>query len=262
MKKGRTYSLVSWGAAAAVIVLLLAVWIHLYGMHAAGTVHPIDRRTVVPKTVVDALGIAAATLLVLGIVVRAWRRTAPILVHENIEAWRKRPAKQALVKAAKAVLGGGMRDCEDAQQWVAHLFTLWGFAGLFATTSLDALVNSSAAPLPLLHPVRLLGNFTGILLMAGLTLSIARRALLAQVRATSHFADWTLLVSLWATGATGFLVQWFADAADARATAWTYVTHLVFVMFLLASAPWTKLVHAAWRPTWILYGKLLAERRP
>ena len=79
---------------------------------------------------------------------------------------------------------------------------------------------------------------------------------------SSRLGDWTFLLSWWGTGATGFAVQWFADAGSARATAWLYVGHLVFIALILAAAPWTKFIHAAWRPTWVLYRALTTERPP
>jgi nitrate reductase gamma subunit len=204
-------------------------------------------------------------ILALGVIWRAWRRSAPILVRETLDAsvalGRRKSVWAAGLAAKEIALNGGMRECEDAQQWAAHQLIMWGFIGLFATTSLDALVNPAAEPLPLLHPVRLLGNVTGIAFMMGLTLAIARRALLAHVRASSHLRDWTFLLSLWGTGATGFAVQWLADASRQQATAWLYALHLVFVAGILAAAPWTKFIHAAWRPTWVLYRALTTARR-
>jgi nitrate reductase gamma subunit len=266
MRQGRAYQVLSWGAATAVAVVLIAEWIVLYRLHANAVVAQIDRRTIVAKSFVELIGFSALGILALGVLWRAWRRSAPILVRENFEA-AAALGRQASVKAAGAAakeiaLSGGMRECEDVQQWAAHQLIMWGFVGLFATTSLDTLMNPAAAPLPLLHPVRLLGNLTGIAFMMGLTLAIARRALLARVRASSQLRDWTLLLSLWGTGATGFAVQWAADAGLPHATAWLYPTHLVFIVLILASAPWTKFVHAAWRPTWVLYRALIAERGP
>jgi nitrate reductase gamma subunit len=263
MRQGRAYQLLSWGAAAAVAVVLIAEWIALYRLH-INPVVAIDRRTIVAKGFVELLGFSVLGILALGVLWRAWRRSAPILVRETLEAstalGRRASVKAARTAAKEIALSWGMRECEDAQQWAAHQLIMWGFIGLFATTSLDTLMNPAAAPLPLLHPVRLLGNMTGIAFMAGLTLAIARRALLAHVRASSRLSDWTFLLSLWGTGATGFAVQWLADSALPRPTAWLYVTHLTFIALILATAPWTKFIHAAWRPTWVLYRTLITER--
>ena len=265
MRQGRAYQMLSWGAAVAVALLLAVEWIVLYRLHLGGPIAQIDRRTIVPKELVEALGIAVIGILVLGVLWRAWKRSAPILVRETLDAsaalGRRKAVKAAGLAAKEIALSGGMRECEDAQQWAAHQLIMWGFIGLFATTSLNALVNFAAEPLPLLHPVRLLGNVTGIAFMMGLTLALARRALLAKVRASSHLQDWTFLLSLWGTGATGFAVQWTADVAMQRTTAWLYGVHLVFVALILVAAPWTKFIHAAWRPTWVLYRALTTARR-
>jgi hypothetical protein len=266
MRPGRPYQLLSWGAATAVGVGLLVWWAALYRLHATSVLVPIDRRLIVSKDLVELLGFGALGVAIAGVIARAWRRSSPILVRENLDA-SAALGRQASVKAfgaaAKEIaLSGGMSECEDLQQWVSHQLVMWGFAGLFVTTCLDAIVNPAAAPLPLLHPVRLLGNATGIAFMFGLTLALGRRALLSHVRVSSRLGDWTFLLSLWGTGATGFLVQWFADAGAARATAWLYVTHLVFIAFILAAAPWTKFIHAAWRPTWVLYRALTTGRAP
>jgi nitrate reductase gamma subunit len=248
-----------------VAVALVASWIALYRLGLNYRIAPIDRRAIVSKDVVELLGFGALGILVAGVFVRAWRRTAPILVRETLDAsasiGRQEAAKAFGAAAKEIALSGGMSECEDLQQWASHQLVMWGFVGLFVTTVLDALVNPAAAPLPLLHPVRLIGNVTGIAFMSGLTLALARRSLLAPVRSSSTRSDWTFLLSLWGTGATGFAVQWFADAGASRATAFFYVVHLVLIVLILAAAPWTKFIHAAWRPTWVLYRALTTARR-
>ncbi len=200
MKQGRAYQLLSWSVAAAVAIALIAEWAALYRLHADSIVVQIDRRSIIAKSWVELIGFGALGILALGVLWRAWRRSAPILVRENLEAaaalTRHSSIKAAGAAAREIALGGGMRECEDIQQWFAHQLIMWGFLGLFATTSLDTLMNPTAAPLPLLHPVRLLGNLTRLAFMTGLTLAIARRALLARVRAASQLRDWTFLVSL------------------------------------------------------------------
>jgi hypothetical protein len=277
LRPGRLYGVLSWGAAAAVTAVLVASWVDLYALHAAsiepGLIRQIDRKTIVPKFIVEVIGFSAVGIAILGVAIKTWRRSAPILLQETIEVLRT-PAGagpgsgegaprgrvgRAFAAAAREIAGGGMRECEDAQQWVGHFLTMWGFVGLFVTTSLDAVVNRAADPLPLLHPVRLLGNVTGIMFVAGLTLALARRALLSRARSTSKLGDWTFLISLWGAGATGFVVQWYADNAAARGTSWSYLIHLAFIGLILAAAPWTKFIHAVWRPSWVLYRQLTAD---
>lgn len=264
MRPGRAYQLLSWGAATAVTLALIAEWILIYRLHAHALSPQIDRRAVISKHAVDLIGICAIGSFAMGVIWRTLRKTAPILAQE---AWAmsavlgpSASARAAAVAAKEVALNAGMRECYDVQQWIAHQLTMWGFLGLVATTCLDMLMNPAAAPLPLLHPVRILGNLTGIVFMMGLTLALARRALLISVRSTTELGDWTFLQALWGAGATGFAVQYAADAAMHQATAWLYVLHLVFITTLLATAPWTKFIHAAWRPTWVLYRSLIAER--
>lgn len=247
---------------------LVAGWIVLLAAHAGmgGAVVQIDRKVILSKLAVEVIAFGSVGVAVLGIAFKTWRRSAPILVQEcaalvrEARAAKDTPAlKTAFTSAAREVAAGGMDDCEDFQQWAAHLLIMWGFIGLFATTALDALVNRAADPLPLLHPVRLLGNSTGILFMAGLTLAMARRALLDRVRSTA--SDWLFLLSLWGTGATGFLVQWYASLGDLADTRWSYLVHVAFVAGILLFAPWSKFLHAVWRPSWALYRTLTAARR-
>jgi len=135
MKQSRAYQVLSWGAAAAVALVLIAEWIALYRIYANAVVTQIDRRTIVTKGFVELIGFSALGILALGVLWRAWRRSAPILVQENFEA-AAALGRQASVKAAGAAakeiaLSGGMRECEDAQQWAAHQLIMWGFEPLF-----------------------------------------------------------------------------------------------------------------------------------
>lgn len=268
MKAGRAYPAAAWALAALVAAALVAEWIALYLLQAGpgGGPEQIDRKRIVSKLAVEVIAFSAIGIAVIGIAVKTWLRSAPILVQECVQLIREagsRPGgapavRDALAATAREVAGGGMGDCEDVEQWAAHLMIMWGFIGLFATTSLDALVNRAADPLPLLHPVRLLGNATGIVFQAGLTLALARRALLERVRSVP--GDWLFLWSLWGTGATGFAVQWYASTGQLAGTKWTYLAHLGFVAGILLFAPWTKFLHAVWRPSWALYRSLKAIR--
>ena len=264
MTAGRAYNALSWGSAAVVVAFLGFLWAGLVYRHAAiasGEAKQVDRNATVPHDTVVILGFTAVAIGLAGVAARAWRKTAPILVRENMEALKKRKSNKPIFATLKDVALGGMSECEDFQQWAGHIGIFWGFIGLTATTTLDFFVNPKAVPLPIGHPVRILGNATGLLFMAGLTVAMARRALLTHVRAVSTFADWSFLVSLWGTGLTGFLVEGGADWSNGPATARLYLIHLIFVFAILAAAPWTKFVHAAWRPTWILFRELKSEKK-
>jgi quinone-modifying oxidoreductase, subunit QmoC len=64
----------------------------------------------------------------------------------------------------------------------------------------------------------------------------------------SHFTDWTFLLLLLLVGVTGFLLDLFMFADFPLAAYVTYTVHLIAVFNLLVTAPFTKFVHALYRP--------------
>lgn len=275
MMSPRLSSLVPWAITGLAVLALAAPWFQLYTSQLSlGNVHQVDRNTVLNKNIVDIAAFTSLGIIIVGLLVRIRSRTVPFLIQEIVAIIRTPPKGYAAnggtrENHVKGVLGtlftvligrvlllGKMGVCEDFQQWMSHFLIMWGFIGLAVTTTIDAIVNSSAVPLPLLHPIRILGNLTGVIFMAGLTLAIARRALLPQARTTSRLGDWVFLLSLYSTGATGFAVQWFATTANSIGTSLSYLAHLVFIALLLTSAPWSKFIHALWRPSWIVYTTL------
>ena len=272
------YNILTWGPTLAVTLILVVMWLNLYAIHSSGQVVQIDRNTIISKNIVDIAGITALIIVIIGVIVRIRRKEVAIMVQEIMGEIKSSESKMANGgwktsinwNALKTVLKTGFYEvlllgklgrCEDFQQWISHFMIMWGFIGLGVTTTLDAIVNFEAVPLPLLHPVRILGNISGIVFMTGLTLAITRRLFSPKVASTTTLSDWLFLISMYGTGATGFLVQWYADLSNYLGTAVSYIIHLIFVALLLVFAPWTKFIHALWRPSWIIYSKLLAGRQ-
>lgn len=267
-------SAVPWLVTIVAVAILVYVWVQLYFVNvdsiASGATTQINRNTILSKTIVDYSGLVAAVAVAAGVVYR-WRgRSIPLLIQEIRQAIGK-PSSEgeeskskgwgtvASVVAKDVLLLGKMGECEDLQQWLGHFLTMWGFIGLALTTTLDAIFNSAANPLPITDPIRLLGNATGVMLIAGLTLSFSRRLVHSEVRSASRAGDWAFLVSLYGTALTGFMVEAFANTSNFVGTAVTYPIHLVFISLLLVAAPWTKFVHALWRPSWVVYSRLNAH---
>lgn len=273
MTGARLYSVTTWCAMAATVGILVILWLNLYMLHMSGQIHQIDRNTVVDKDVVTAAGFASLALIVVALYVKVRRKSAAILLQEIIAEIRRSAPQSAnggkpqvnwsavkkffKVGLYDILLLGKMGVCEDFQQWLGHFMIMWGFIGLFITTSLDALVNPEAVPLPILHPVRIIGNVSGVIYMAGLTLAILRRLLKSDVRQVTTLSDFSFLIIMYGSGLTGFMVQWYADTGNAFGTAATYIAHLFFVALLIPTAPWTKFIHALWRPSWIIYSRFI-----
>ncbi len=51
----------------------------------------------------------------------------------------------------------------DVRRWFSHFSTFWGFILLSVSTTLNYVVNPTALPLLITHPVRVIGNIGGIL---------------------------------------------------------------------------------------------------
>jgi ferredoxin len=146
------------------------------------------------------------------------------------------------------------------QRWLLHAVTVWGFLGLLAATALDyglALVGIKATgtPVPIWYPVRLLGTIAGLALIYGTTMLIADRLRAANrsVR-SSTTADWLLLVLLWITGVTGFVLELALYLPSAPAWGyWVFLFHVAVAMELVLLAPFMKLAHAVYRPIALFY---------
>ncbi len=260
------------------VAILLYVWVQLYFVNlnsiATGATTQVNRNVVLNKTIIDYSGLAAAAVVAVGVIFRTRNKSIPLLIQEILHAVgnnsdevdaskneSKGWGKVLSVVFKDVLLLGKMGECEDFQQWLSHFLTMWGFIGLAVTTTLDAIFNSAATPLLITSPIRLLGNATGIILIAGLTISITRRLVHTDVRSASRAGDWAFLVSIYGTALTGFMVQAFADTSNLTGTWVAYPVHLAFISLLLVAAPWTKFVHAVWRPSWVVYSRLSAQFR-
>jgi len=137
--------------------------------------------------------------------------------------------------------------CPDGK-WFSHSFVFWGFLMLSASTALDYVTNAAGGPLPLADPVRILGNFGGILLIAGLAVVLYRIIADGDKREVTFAPDYLFIGLLLLAGLTGFLSEY---ASEINAVAWiygVYVVHLLSSAALLLLAPFTRFIHAFGRP--------------
>lgn len=150
-------------------------------------------------------------------------------------------------------------DCSRTR-WFAHLAMFWGFVGLAVTTTLDEILNPTAGPLPLLSPVRIIGNITGAFFIAGVSVSLARRLIVPSVRENSTVGDFAFLLLLFLTGVTGFATEILSNLNLVVVDNFSYWSHIILVAALLASAPFTKFVHAIGRPILLMVKRTEVER--
>lgn len=137
--------------------------------------------------------------------------------------------------------------CPD-RKWLSHSLVFWGFLMLSASTALNYITNAAGGPLPLVHPVRILGNLGGVLLIAGLAIVVYRIIADSDKREVTLVPDYLFIGLLLLAGLTGFLSEY---ASEINAVAWiygVYVVHLLSSAALLLLAPFTRFIHAVGRP--------------
>jgi quinone-modifying oxidoreductase, subunit QmoC len=164
----------------------------------------------------------------------------------------------------------------QAPRRAAHLMAFYGFLALYVVTLwavLDLYVNpyvfglASLYPFGLLHPMKVLANVGGVLLLVGCVKAIADRRRDAPGAAAGTAFDWIFVWLLLAVGVTGFATEVFrftVEPATALASVAyaTYFVHLVLVFQLLVYLPYSKFAHLLYRTVAIVYAEHTARRRP
>lgn len=146
----------------------------------------------------------------------------------------------------------------------SHLAVFFGFAGLFATTTglfIGIYWFDFFPPMSQTHPLKMLGNVSGIAVVAAALVFIYRRLVDKEKAGKTTYTDWLFVVVLLLVAATGFLCQ-ITRIADLPTIAYPmYFVHLVLIFFLLVYSPYTKFAHVYYRPTAMLIARHLQGRR-
>ena len=224
---------------------------------------PLVYADVVPQWMIYAVFLPAGAFAVLASAVGARRAWA---------AWGAGAARsgtllQGLGAVALEILGHGrFRSCTAARpRQLGHLLLLWGFLGALATTTLLGIgidLLGTKTPLPQLHPVKLLGNASAVLLVVGVVwLCLNRLVGTAGAGASRAFDVFflALVVLLVFSGVGAELGRFYLPAPLALAI---YVLHLGMVLSLFLTFPFSKLAHALYRTLAMAHERLTADRRP
>ena len=111
------------------------------------------------------------------------------------------------------------------------------------------------SPYPLYDPLKLLGNVSALALLAGIMLVITNRLKNQEKAGIGSYYDWLFITVVFAIMATGILSEVFRLLDIAPLAYPTYFTHLVFVFFLFAYAPFSKMAHMVYRATAMVFAK-------
>ncbi|MDP2157509.1 MAG: quinone-interacting membrane-bound oxidoreductase complex subunit QmoC [Nitrospirota bacterium] len=151
-----------------------------------------------------------------------------------------------------------------------HMFVFFGFVGLAITTTWAIVyiygheffgiqktfwLNFGESPYPLYDPMKILGNFSAVILLAGILQVITNRRKNTEKAGSGSYYDWLFISVITTIVVTGILSE-VLRLADVRMLAYpTYFIHLVSVFFLFAYAPYSKMAHMAYRTTALVFAK-------
>lgn len=145
-----------------------------------------------------------------------------------------------------------------------HLFIFYGFLGAMMTAGLALgadLFFGLEAPIPFLHPIKILGNLSGISLLIGSSMVIVKRIKTKPSINSNTYSDWLLIFFVFGVAVTGLLTESMRLISTPFIAYNIYYIHLVLIFFLLWYAPYSKLAHMFYR-TLALVFLTMNERKP
>ncbi|MGA8156979.1 MAG: quinone-interacting membrane-bound oxidoreductase complex subunit QmoC [Rhodoplanes sp.] len=146
---------------------------------------------------------------------------------------------------------------------LSHMAVFFGFGGLFITTmglAIGIYVFDFFPPMSQSHPLKILGNVSGVAVIIACLVFLLRRAIDKEKAGKTTYNDWLFVTVLLLVAATGFLAQ-ITRAAELPGVAYpTYFVHLVLVFFLLAYSPYSKFAHVFYRPAAMLIARYREAR--
>ena len=216
-----------------------------------------------PVPVVDAIFIPAAAFAGITLLV-ALTRFLRVVSREHPRTTQGEPLGRAVVGAAADIFSQRkFRECSTNRPRArAHVMAMYGFIGLFITTTLVAVfyylhrfgLDVAVGPYPFFHPIKMLGNASGTLVLLGCLLVVVRRMTKEESGRATHF-DWVFVWVLFLAVLTGFLAQVLRVSESHLPAYSTYYVHLVFVFFLVAYAGYTKMAHVVFRAAAMVFAR-------
>ena len=143
----------------------------------------------------------------------------------------------------------GSCDAAASRRW-GHFALLWGFVGAAVTSGLLLLaiyVLKSEMPLPLLHPFKVLGNLSAVLLVIGGAILLYNRLVGGNRTGSSTAFDNFFLFVVILVIATGVLTEVGRFQFQPALNTWIYILHLTVVLCLFATFPYSKFAHMVYR---------------
>jgi quinone-modifying oxidoreductase subunit QmoC len=232
----------------AVVAVALAGLVALGGSFSPGP-GPLDYAGMLPDKVLVPVFSCLTFLPLTAVVVGASRAWASWYA-EPLRAVRPGQLWRAVRKAAPEIVAQRkLSQCEGRvlRPW-AHRAIIAAFAGLLLLSAvMTVLLAMGRYPLPMGNPLKILANVFAGLLIGGTLCFFWIRIADAKRGERASFFDWAFLWSVLLAGLTGVATE-VVRTAGARGAAYpVYFVHLVVVLGLMLTLPYTKLAHAVYR---------------
>lgn len=254
---------------AAPVVLLISVLASLGNLSVSniprGEYGQIVYSKFMPAFHIDIIFTAAALFAVLSLVIGAYRYWHALKFGIEKSQWASRGSLYGAITATigEILSHGQFKKCGYAKtRTSAHLLTFYGFIGLFITTTWAMFYLYAfkwESPYPLTDPLKIWGNLSALALLTGITLVVLGRLRTSPKAGLGTYFDWSFIAVIYVITVTGILAEVFR-LLDVAALAYSvYFIHLVFVFFLFAYAPYSKMAHIVYRTVAIVFTKYVGD---
>jgi quinone-modifying oxidoreductase subunit QmoC len=265
-----------------VMIFIAAIMMQGHSFFPEGEIIYAEKFMEVPY--IDVIFSAAALFAVFGFftgVTRYWKDLAKnVEVSDN--PWQKKVKGPKIALVLETIFEfmthRRFEKCEVTNdRSKTHMFVFFGFVGLAITTTWAIaylygheifniqkavqlsgevfLLNFGESPYPLFDPMKIVGNVSALLLLAGILQVITNRRKNAEKAGGGSYFDWLFIGIITSIVVTGILSE-VLRLADVRLLAYpTYFIHLVSVFFLFAYAPFSKMAHMVYRTTALVFAK-------
>ena len=251
------------------VMLALPVLILLLGIKIAGghiPAGPVEYRDLFPLLLVDVIFITFTMLALLSIGFGVWNFLQGIHANAVKEGYAEdKPLVmgdyvKSLISVIPTILfHNKFKLCiTNRDRYWSHLLVFVGFVGLFIVTNIGFIgiyggpllgIDTSflAPPYSFGNPIKLFALVVGISLLVGIILVITNRLKTKAAESTITYLDWSLIIAVLLTAATG-LLTWLGRVANAGTIAYViYFVHLASVFYIIAYLPYSKLAHLVYR---------------
>ncbi len=207
----------------------------------------VELRDFMPVVTVEAASIIVMALIVVGLVYR-YKQWVKVVPTNLLADARRHLGLGGLLGIFFSELVDRVALQKDVVtdsrlRWLTHFMVFWGFVGLAFATSWVFLFYGDGSTRPPSDLGKIVGNVGGVLVLVGTSVMLLRYAFVGKYRGGRR-GDIVFLVLICLATLTGFTTE-IARVLEAEFLAYTnYAVHLLFVIGLLVTAPFTHFFHA------------------